>query len=122
MYCLVGWGLTVWAAVAISMRLVGHVLLTPANPTLLVLFFASVVPLMAMVTYPIYRWLEIPPVARPLAAAYMSIPGLLLDGALVLSAEVTLPAMDPPALVNFGAVLLFGYAIVLLTGFVPRHS
>lgn len=122
MSLLVGWGLTVWAVVALSMGLVGHVLLTPANPALLVTVFVSVVPLMAMVTYPVYWWLNVPLVARPVAAASMSIPGMVLDAGLLAFAQMTSLAMDPPELANFGAVLLFGYAIVLVTGFVPRRS
>ena len=52
----------------------------------------------------------------------MAVPGMFLDVLLVLGAEATFPAMDGAAVVNFGAVLLFGYAVVLLTGFVPGPS
>jgi hypothetical protein len=49
----------------------------------------------------------------------MSIPGLSLDILVVLSAESVLPAMGQDAVITFGALLLFGYAVVLLTGLVP---
>jgi hypothetical protein len=81
--------------------------------------FVSAIPLMASVTYPVYRWLGIPHALRGSAAALMSVPGMFLDVLLVLSAESVLPAMGEGAVINFGALLLFGYAIVLLTGFVP---
>jgi hypothetical protein len=116
---LLGWGLTVWLAVAVSIRLAGHVLLSPATPLVLAGFFVAVVPLMALVTYPIYRWFGIPRGARPTAAALLSIPGMFLDVLLVLFAETLLPAMSVGAVVNFGAILLFGYAVVLVTGLVP---
>jgi hypothetical protein len=116
---LVVWGVTVWFAVAVSIRVAGHVLLSPANPLLVFGFFVSVVPLMALVTYPVYRWLGIPRGARPAAAALMSLPGMFLDVLLVLSAGTVLPGMEVRAVVNFGAILLFGYAVVLSTGFVP---
>jgi hypothetical protein len=74
---------------------------------------------MAIVTYPVYRWLEIPHALRGSAAALMSIPGMILDALLLVSAESVFPAMGQDAVINFGALLLFGYAIVLLTGFVP---
>jgi hypothetical protein len=74
---------------------------------------------MAAVTYPVYRRFGIPHASRGSAAALMSTPGLFLDVLLVLSAESAFPAMTQGAVVNFGALLLFGYAVVLLTGFVP---
>lgn len=116
---LVLWGLLVWFVVALSVRLAGHVLLSPANPLLVAGFFVSVVPLMAMVTYPVYRWFAVPHEKRGSAAALLSLPGMFLDVLLVLFAGTVFPAMEQGAVVNFGAILLFGYAIVLLTGFVP---
>jgi len=114
------WGLCVWLVVAISARLVGHVLLSPASPLLVAAAFVSAIPLMAIVTYPVYHWLGLPHELRGSAAALMSIPGMFLDVILVLSAESVFPAMGQGAVINFGALLLFGYAIVLLTGFVPN--
>lgn len=116
---LVAWGLLVWFAVALTIRVAGHVLLDPSNGLLVAGFFAAVLPLMVLVTFPVYWRLGLPSEHRPAAAAVMSIPGLLLDAVLVLNAAWLLPAMSIEAVVNFGAILLFGYAIVLLTGFVP---
>jgi hypothetical protein len=113
------WGLCVWLVVAVSARLVGHVLLSPTSPWLVAAVFVSAIPLMAIVTYPVYRWLGIPHALRGSAAALMAVPGMFLDVLLMLSAESVLPAMGEGAVINFGALLLFGYAIVLLTGFVP---
>jgi hypothetical protein len=105
--------------VAVAARLVGHVLLSPTTPWLVAAVFVSAIPLMAAVTYPVYRRFGIPHELRASAAALMSIPGLFLDVLLVVSAETVFPAMEQAAVVHFAALLLFGYAIVLLTGFVP---
>lgn len=113
------WGLTVWFVVAVATRLVGHVLLSPSAPLLVAAVFVTTVPLMAMVTYPVYRWFGIPHELRGSAAALMSLPGLFLDVLLVLFAERVFPLLEPGAVVTFAALLLFGYAVVLLTGFVP---
>lgn len=118
---LIGWGLGVWLAVAILIRFLGHVLLAPETPIVVFGFFMAVIPMMALVTYPVYRWFSVAHENRPTAAAMMSIPGLFLDVTLVLGAETLFPRMSPGAVINFGAILLFGYAIVLLTGFVPRR-
>lgn len=118
---LLGWGLLVWAAVAVSIRLVGNVLLDPSRPTVVFGFFVAVVPLMALVTYPVYWRLGIARSARPAAAALMSLPGLFLDVFLIGFASVAFPAMDHVAVVHFAAILLFGYGIVLATGFFPRR-
>lgn len=118
-WLLLIWGSLVWMVVALSIRLLGHVLLSPTNPRLVAGFFVSVVPLMALVTYPVYRWFGIPHAKRGSAAALMSLPGMFLDVLLVLFAGALLPSLEQGAVVNFGAILLFGYAVVLLTGFVP---
>lgn len=117
---LVAWGLTVWAAVYVAIRVGGHVLLDPASPGLVAGFFVATVPLMAAVTYPVYRRLDLARAARPRAAAAMSVPGLFLDAGLLLNAGTVLPELSAGMVVNFGAILLFGYAVVLLTGLVPR--
>jgi len=117
---LVGWGLTVWVAVYAFVRVASDVLLSPLTPLVLGGFFVAVVPLMAAVTYPVYRRFAIPHTARPTAAVLMSMPGMMLDVGLLLSAPLSLPGLSLPALVNFGAILLFGYTVVLLTGVVPR--
>lgn len=117
---LVAWGLTVWFGVAVLVRLAGHVLLSPANPLLVAGFFGAAVPLMAAVTYPVYRRLGLDARTRPRAAALMSLPGMFLDVGLVLGAATAFPRMETAAVANFGAILLFGYAVVLLTGFAPR--
>jgi hypothetical protein len=119
---LVVWGLAVWFAVAVLIRLAGHVLLSPANTLIVVGFFVSVVPLMGLVTYPVYWWLDLRHATRSQAAALMSLPGMFLDVLLILFAETAFPQMGTGAVINFGAILLFGYAIVLVTGFVQRKS
>lgn len=117
---LVAWGLAVWFGVAVLVRLTGHVLLSPENPVVVIGFFGATVPLMAAVTYPVYRRLELGTRTRPRAAVVMSLPGMVLDVGLLIGAPVVFPRMATAAVVNFGAILLFGYAVVLLTGFVPR--
>lgn len=113
------WGLGVWAAVTVFIRLTGHILLDPNQPLILAGFFVMVIPLMALVTYPIYRVLRVERSARPTAAAIMSIPGMFLDVGLVLGANNVFPTMTTEMVVRFGAILLFGYAVVLVTGFYP---
>lgn len=116
---LVGWGLLVWAAVAVFIRLVGHVVLAPSRPMVVIGFAVAVVPLMAAVTYPVYVQLDVGTLTRPAAAAIMSLPGLFLDVLLVRFAGTVFPALPHGAVINFAAILLFGYGVVLLTGFVP---
>jgi hypothetical protein len=117
---LVAWGLVVWFAVAIFIRLTGPVLLDPNEPLIVAGFFALVIPLMATVTYPIYRLFHVERHARPTAAAMLSIPGMFLDVGLVLAAGYVFPAMTTHMVVNVGAILHFGYGVVLLTGFYPQ--
>lgn len=119
---LVAWGVTVWLAVTLTFRLIGHVVLEPTNALLLAGFFIAVIPLMAAVTYPVYRYLQLPHAARPTAAAAMSIPGMFLDVVLLRYASTAFPDLTTGMVVTYAAILFFGYAIVLLTGFVPRGA
>ncbi len=115
----VSWGVLVWAAVAVLIRLVGHLLLDPTRPTIVVGFFMAVIPLMAAVTYPVYVRVGVNLATRPAAAALMSLPGLFLDVVLVGFAATVFPGLSHGAVVNFASILLFGYGVVLVTGFVP---
>lgn len=119
---LVLWGATVWAIVFVAFRLVGHLLLDPANPLVVAGLFVAVFPLMALVTYPVYWWARIARADRFRAAALMSLPGLFLDALLVAFASRLLPNLSLESVTLFGAVLLFGYGVVLLTAFVPLRS
>lgn len=113
------WGLAVWVAVTASMRVAGHLLLDPTNPPIMLGFFVAVIPLMALVTFPVYVYRGTPLAQRPSAAIIMSVPGLFLDVFLVAFFETVFPNMPPTTAKYYGAILLFGYMVVLLTGFVP---
>lgn len=85
-WSLLTWGVLVWMAVTGVIRLSGQALLSPSSPLVVAGFFASVVPLMALVTYPIYRRFGILHAKRGSAAALMSLPGMFLDVLLVVFA------------------------------------
>lgn len=112
---LVACGLAVWAAVTATVRLVGHRLLAPGSPAVVAALFVVTAPLMALVTYPVYRRSGVEPARRPPAAVAMSLPGTFLDVLLVAFARTALPDRSTGAVVNLGTILLFGYAVVLLT-------
>ena len=113
------WGLAVWVVVTASMRVAGHLLLDPTNPAVMVGFSVAVIPLMALVTFPVYVYRGTPLTQRPSAAIIMSVPGLFLDVFLVAFFEAVFTNMPPTTAKYYGAILIFGYMVVLLTGFVP---
>lgn len=92
---------------------------------LLIVTFVSAVPLIVVVTYPIYTVMKISRSERPAAATLIALPGILLD---VLSLSFfgsvfpNLAALSASTDALFGAWVLLAHGLILLSGFFPRSS
>ena len=116
---LVGVGILVWFVATLALRIAGHVLLPPDDPSRVAFVYAATVPLMAMLAFAVYSLLDVPPTRRLTAATLLVLPGMVLDAALLTSFESIFPQMAPSAGPSIAGVLLLAYAAVLLTGVVP---
>ena len=114
------WGFLLWLLATIAMRVVGQHLLDPDQPVIATLMFLGTVPLIAVVTVPVYDWRRVNLQDRPSAAILMALPGLVIDVLVLLLFSTIYPNLgDSGAL--FGAWLLWAYGLVLITGLLPYN-
>lgn len=122
----VGWGLALWLGATIFFRLLGHFLLDPANPVLVVVTFVATVPVIAAATYPAYALAKMDSAQghqRSVAAVCIALPGMLLDVLSLSFFSFTFPNLsDLSAGALFGAWLLWAYSLILSSGFLRRRS
>lgn len=114
-----GYGLAAWLAFTLLFRLVGQFFLNPDSPAMIGLTFAITLPAMLAITYPLYARFRLDAEQRARAAATMALPGLLLDALATLLFTWFFPNLAPSMAASYAALMLWGYAIVLLTGVVP---
>lgn len=114
-FLLLGFG--IWFVATLAIRVEGQFFFNPNSLETLLLTFALAVPLIATLTYPIRR---VAPSERPIAAVYMVLPGMLLDVFSVVFFPLVFPNLPPTAVQPFSAFLLWGYGLMLLTGFIPK--
>jgi hypothetical protein len=117
MLFFVAWGFLVWAAAIVLLRLTGHYYLHPDHLYLSALTFLVTVPLIALLTWPVYDWRRVYPLDRPRAAIFLALPGMLGDIVVLLLFARVLPNLASGAWL-FGAWTLWAYVLVLITGFV----
>lgn len=122
MFFFVLWGFLTWFVVTTAVRIAGQFFFNPESLSLLLLTFGVAVPLIALVTYPVYSWRKVKPSERPLAVMYMVLPGMLLDVFIILLFPYVFPNLSPTVVTPFSAWLLWGYTLALLTGFIPKLS
>lgn len=114
-------GFIAWVIATLTFRFVGQYLLNPANEFVILGVFVATVPLMVLLLSALYSELNITGIKRRSAAVLVVLPGMLFDVLSMTFFETVFPNMDSAAAKYFGALLLLAYAVVLLTGFVPRR-
>jgi hypothetical protein len=114
------WGFVVWLLATIVVRVSGQHLFVSDQPVIVAFVFLGTIPLIAAVTIPIYDWRRVNLQDRPTAAILMSLPGVLIDVAILLAFSSVYPNLeDADGL--FGAWLLWAYGLVLITGLLPYN-
>lgn len=115
----IGYGIAAWLVVTIALRFVGQYILTAdggAERTLLIGVLLT--PPLALLIYPAYRWKKLNAAQQQLAAICFAVPGQILDAFSTLFFTNFFPNMSPAGANHFGALMLWGYSVIILTGFV----
>jgi len=112
--------LVIWLIATSILRLWGHIFFIPSALSMSVnfLWFLCFLPL---VVYGIFRWQKVPPQQHQDVAIYLAVPGMLLDVLTTYFFPQVFPNMLPSLDGPFGAWLLWGYAIVLMTGVITSR-
>lgn len=116
------WGLVLWLAATAIFRLAGHWFLVPGNRLLLGLTYYGAVPLIALVTLPLYSWFRLESNTRVRAAVLIALPGMLLDMVTTLLFDQVFPNLEPTAGAPFASWLFWAYGLILVSGLVGPRS
>lgn len=118
------WGLGIWLAATIALRLAGQHLLRPKDPAGTAILFAVSFPLMAWIVRRLCRRFRLPPEEWPAGGISMALPTLLLDPFSTMFFPMLFPNLPQELAGIFGGWMLWCCAGALLGAmFRPgRHS
>lgn len=111
------WGCLLALLATSIFRVAGQFFINPEELSLLIFACIATIPLIAATTYPVYAWKKVSDSERPLAAVCIALPGMFLDIFTVSSFQSVFANMSPTANGYFAGALLWGYSLILLTGF-----
>lgn len=113
------YGFLVWLGATIIFRSIGQFFFTLDQPFFLIATYLLVVPLIFVVTYPIYRWKRVNALQQVKAAILIALPGLLIDSIVLVFFSTIFVNLEPAMDRIFGSWLLWAYSLILLSGFLP---
>lgn len=116
------YGFGLWLAATVVFRLFGGFVLVPGDGVRLVVLFVATVPGVAALMYVLYARKGLDGRKRAMAAVCVVLPGMLLDVFALAFFRAVYPNLEFAAAPVFGAFLLWAYALVLLTGFLPARA
>lgn len=117
-----GMSFLIWLMATVVMRLWGHTFFIPDSNLSMVSSFLFSLTCLPLLVYAIFHWQKVLPRQRQEAAICLAIPGMLLDVVTTYCFAQAFPNILPTADGAFGAWLLWGYAIVLVTGLIASRS
>jgi hypothetical protein len=118
----VGWGLLLWLVATVIFRLAGQWFLVPDNALVLGAAYYGAVPLIALVTLPLYRLFRLDADTRVRAAVLIALPGMLLDMVTTLVFDRVFPNLEAEAVGPFSSWLFWAYGLILASGFVGSRN
>lgn len=115
-------GVLVWLEATVVIRLWGHKFFIPESNLSMGGTFLFSLLFLPLLVYALFRWKQIPPHQCSTAAICLAAPGLLLDVVFVYFFRQFFPNMPATADGAVGSCLLWGYALVLVTGLVMSQG
>ena len=112
----------IWLIATAIMRLWGHTFFIVENNLSMGGSFLFSLLCLPPLTYGLFRWQKVQPDQRRDAAICLTIPGMLLDVVTTYFFAQAYPNVLPTADGAYGAWLLWGYALVLITGFITGQK
>lgn len=106
----------IWLIATLVLRFWGPTFFIPDNNLSMIASFLFSLFFLPPLAYSLFYWQNVEPVVRKDAAICLAIPGMLLDVMATYFFPYFFPNMSNGANGVFGAWLLWGYAIVLITG------
>lgn len=108
------WGLAVWAAATVALRLAGQYLFDPANLLVTIIVFAATPPGQLGLGFILFRLKGLSPVEQYQAAVWLCLPGIFLDTVSMVFFANVFPNIAGSMQGVFGGWLLLAYGTILL--------
>lgn len=116
------WGFLVWLGASAIFRLTGQFFFILNSPVLLIVSYILVIPLIIVLTLPIYRWKKLNSNQQLKAAIFIALPGMLLDTIALIFFSDIFTNLKPETDRIFGSWLLWAYSLILLSGFIYKKK
>jgi|SRR5271168_4802632 len=116
------YGLAIWIAATLILRLRGLGLLHPGRPFVILAFFAISFFLMALLARRLCRASRLPPDQWPAGAISLALPTLVLDPFSSAFFPLVFPNMPPEAAGAFGGWMLICCAGALVGALIPARN
>ncbi|MDQ0300594.1 hypothetical protein J2S78_003062 [Salibacterium salarium] len=113
------WGFLVWLGASAIFRFTGQFFFSLESPTLLVTSYILVVPLILILTLPVYRWKKVHSQQRLRAAILIALPGMFIDAVVLIYFSDVFVNLEARMNGMFASWLLWANSFILLTGFIP---
>ncbi|MDD1502618.1 DUF5367 domain-containing protein [Lysinibacillus sp. CNPSo 3705] len=112
------WGFLVWLGASLIFRVLGQVFFIPDNTLLMVSSYILVIPLILVLTFPIYKFKKIQKNSeRMKAAVCIALPGMLIDAIVLIYFDQVFVNLSVDTDRFFASWLMWAYSLILLTGF-----
>ncbi|AIC93133.1 MULTISPECIES: DUF5367 domain-containing protein [Shouchella] len=114
------WGFLVWLGATAIFRFLGQFFFTPDNTFFLVAAYVIVVPLILVITLPLYRYKKLNAFNQLKAAVFIALPGMVFDVIVLIYFAEFFVNLDPGMDQFFASWLLLAYSVILLTGLISN--
>jgi hypothetical protein len=116
------WGLLVWLGATLIFRFGGQFFFLHDQPMLMIMSYILVVPLILVLTLPIYKWKKVTASQRIKAAIFIALPGMLIDSIVLIYFQDIFTNLSPNTDKFFASWLLWAYSLILLSGFIGNRN
>ena len=110
------YGFILWLAGTVLFILAGQYFLNPDSVVLIIVSFLAAIPVVAILTYPIYSIRKLDAAARKSASVQIALPGMILNVLCVAFFANIFQNMMSEAGIYFGSLFLWIYSLVLISG------
>lgn len=115
------YGLYIWVQATLSIRWFGDVIFVPNDPFYMSIVFLVSLGLVYGAGYFFFKLFALAPFQRADAAILICAAGLFADIPVFLYKEFFFPDMTAEQFPWFAAWVIWGYAVGILTGVLPKH-
>ncbi|WP_285397253.1 DUF5367 domain-containing protein [Lysinibacillus sp. fls2-241-R2A-57] len=112
------WGFGIWLIASAVFRLMGQYFFIFEKPFLMIGAYILAIPLIWLVTVPIYSLKKKSGSKQLQAAICIALPGMLIDAVVLLFFDTIFTNLPADLDRYFASWLLWAYSLILLTGFI----